>query len=279
MKFTKMQGAGNDFIILNNFIEKLPVEVMPALARRICSRRLSVGADGLMLVDRPDGDGDYKMHFLNADGSWGEMCGNGARCIARYGYEHGLAGDAQHIETASGIVIGYRESARMYRIRLNDPSFIDLDRVAAVDGELYSCAYLELGVPGLPHAVVRLDELDEIDDGALYNLGKKLRWNTAFPKGANVSFCKIVGDNHVKIRTFERGVEDFTLACGTGSGSVAAALTLLGVTDGQSICLSMPGGDLFVTLTRQGDKVYDIYLTGLTNIVAVGEIMDEDLIL
>ena len=104
MKFTKMQGAGNDFIIINNMEEKLPVEKLGTLAKRICTRRLSIGADGLMVVDAPTEGGDYKMRFYNADGSLGEMCGNGARCIARYGYENGLAGITQRVETTAGLV-------------------------------------------------------------------------------------------------------------------------------------------------------------------------------
>ena len=92
MQFTKMHGAGNDFIIINNIIEKIPKEKFPYLASRLCTRRLSIGADGIMFVDNPTGDADFRMNFYNADGSEGEMCGNGARCLCRYGFEKGLAG-------------------------------------------------------------------------------------------------------------------------------------------------------------------------------------------
>ena len=109
MKFTKIHGAGNDFIIINNMIEKLPPEVFGKLAKKLCARRLSIGADGLMVVDYPDGDADFKMRFYNSDGSVGEMCGNGARRIARYGYENKLAGEIQHIETTAGLVTGHRK--------------------------------------------------------------------------------------------------------------------------------------------------------------------------
>ena len=101
MKFWKMNGAGNDFVVLNNLEEHLRVEDLPQVARTLCERHLSIGADGLMVVDAPDQGGDYKMRFYNADGSMGEMCGNGARCICRYGYENGLAGETQTIETTS----------------------------------------------------------------------------------------------------------------------------------------------------------------------------------
>ena len=99
MRFTKMNGAGNDFIILNNLEERLPRDRFPAIARLLCHRHLSIGADGLMVVDTPTEGGDYRMLFYNSDGSMGEMCGNGARCICRYGYEHGLAGERQTVET------------------------------------------------------------------------------------------------------------------------------------------------------------------------------------
>ena len=272
MKFTKMQGAGNDFIIIDIDSENIPVSALSGVAKRICSRRLSVGADGLMAVTKAENGGDYKMLFYNSDGTEGEMCGNGARCIARYGYENGLAGETQHIETVSGTVVGRRISERRYCVRMNDPTVIDLSREAAG----ISCAYIELGNPGLPHAVVELD-FDEMPDDKLYDLGKQLRWSDAFPKGANVNFCRVAGENHIIAKTFERGVEDFTLACGTGASSLVAALTLMGKVTGENVKVDMPGGQLEISLTVEGETVKDIFLTGPTNIVAVGEITDEDM--
>ena len=128
MRFTKMNGAGNDFLILDNREERLDPDQFPAIARTLCHRRLSIGADGLMVVEAPRQGGDYRMLFYNADGSAGEMCGNGARCICRYGYEQGLAGERQTVETPSGLVTGQRIDRRSYRIRLTDPTVIDLDR-------------------------------------------------------------------------------------------------------------------------------------------------------
>ena len=128
MRFTKMNGAGNDFLILDNREERLDPDQFPAIARTLCHRRLSIGADGLMVVEAPRQGGDYRMLFYNADGSAGEMCGNGARCICRYGYENGLAGERQTVETPSGLVTGQRIDRRSYRIRLTDPTVIDLDR-------------------------------------------------------------------------------------------------------------------------------------------------------
>ena len=267
MKFTKMHGAGNDFVIINTLEEHIDTERIPELARTLCSRRTGIGADGLMLTAKATDGGDFRLLFYNADGSLGEMCGNGARCIARYGYEHGLAGDIQHIETTAGPVTGERISESLYRIRLSDPSVIDLHRQACG----CDCSYVELGSPGIPHAVVIMDDWDERPENELRELGRALRFDTAFPKGANVSFVKLIGHDHVKAVTFERGVEDFTLACGTGSGSIAAVTTLKGLVSGSNVRVQMPGGDLYISLSADADGVRDILLTGPTCVICRGE--------
>ena len=272
-----MHGAGNDFIIINNIIEKLPQEIFPQLAKKLCSFHSSIGADGMMIVTEPKQGGDYAMLFYNSDGSLGEMCGNGARCIARYGYEKGLAGETQRIESTAGLVVGKRIDKRRYQIRLNDPSFIDLNRSVSVDGKEYVCSYVELGDPCIPHAVVIMDDYDCIPRSELAALGSALRYAKEFPKGANVSFVKILDKQHLQAVTFERGVEDFTLACGTGCGSIVSALTLKGLVSGKDVSVAMPGGELSVSLTMENDSIRDIYLTGPTCMVAEGEILDEDL--
>ena len=279
MRFWKMNGAGNDFVVLNNLEEHLPQEVLPQVARVLCERHLSIGADGLMVVDAPTQGGDYKMLFFNSDGSMGEMCGNGARCICRYGYENGLANEVQTVETTAGIVTGRRVSERLYRVRLNDPTTVKLDYPVEVDGTLYDCAYVELGNPGLPHAVVPYPDLKNADWNQLRELGRKLRWHPSFPKGANVNFYEITGEDTVYERTFERGVEDFTYACGTGTGSVVTVLTLQGKVSGQKVKVDMTGGQLIIDVERDGSRITDLFLTGPTNIVAKGEVTDEDLCL
>ena len=232
-----------------------------------------------MIVDAPQNGGDYRMYFYNADGSLGEMCGNGARCIARYGYEKGLAGEMQRVETTAGLVVGQRRDKRMYTVRLNDITKFEQDVTAEIDGKTVQCDYLELGDPGLPHAVVMLDGDCAMTQEALRELGRKLRANSAFPKGANVNFCRVIGENEVEELTYERGVEDFTLACGTGTGSVVAALMRRGLVSGENTRVHVPGGELFITLNTdpQTQKITDIYLTGPTNIVAEGEVCDEEL--
>ena len=273
MRFTKMNGAGNDFLILDNREERLDPDQFPAIARTLCHRRLSIGADGLMVVEAPRQGGDYRMLFYNADGSAGEMCGNGARCICRYGYEKGLAGERQTVETPSGLVTGQRIDRRSYRIRLTDPTVIDLDRPVEALGRVWPCAYVELGSPGLPHAAVPCPGLSGKTMDGLRDPGRALRSHPAFPKGANVNFYDITAPDQIVELTYERGVEDFTYACGTGTGSVVLALTLLGQVSGKDVAVSVPGGTLRVTIADQKA----IWLTGPTNVVCQGEVLDEDL--
>ena len=279
MKFWKMNGAGNDFIILNNLEERLPLEAIPQIARTLCRRRMSIGADGLMVVEAADQGGDFKMLFFNSDGSAGEMCGNGARCICRYGFENALAGEAQAVETASGTVFGRRIDRRFYQVRLNDPTVIRLDCPVEADGVRYACSYVELGNPGLPHAVVPYHNLQNADENELRELGRKIRWSPVFPKGANVNFYELIGEDRFYLRTFERGVEDFTYACGTGTGSVTAVLTLQGKVSGHQVRADMTGGTLFVDAERTHSHITELHLTGPTNVVCKGEVTDEDLAL
>ena len=279
MRFWKMNGAGNDFIILDNREEKRDHSLFPALARKLCHRHLSIGADGLMVVESPDQGGDYRMLFYNSDGSVGEMCGNGARCICRYGFETGLAGQEQTVETLSGVVTGRRIDRRNYRIRLTDPTVVRLDYPVDAGGRAWNCSYVELGDPGLPHAAVPYPGLAQRTMDELRELGRSLRWHPAFPKGANINFYDITGPDQVVELTYERGVEDFTYACGTGTGSTVLALTLKGLVSGEDVAVSVPGGTLRVTVEREGPEAASLWLTGPTNIVCTGEVRDEDLVL
>lgn len=277
MKFWKMNGAGNDFIIINNMDRSIAEDRWPYIARTLCQRHMSIGADGMMVVTESTGDADYRMMFFNSDGSMGEMCGNGARCIARYGYENGLAGEVQKIETTAGIIYGQRIDKRMYRVRLNNPSVIIPHMKIDVDGREYECAYVELGDPGLPHVAVPVINLREYDEAELFRLGRKIRNHPEFTKGANVNFYEITGPDRIYERTYERGVEDFTYACGTGTGSVVTILTLRGAVSGKKVRVEVAGGELIIDAEREGKKIKNLYLTGPTNIVAKGEVTDEEL--
>ena len=272
MRFTKMNGAGNDFILVENLHGEL-TQQLSKLARTLCDRRMSIGADGLMAIVPAKADADFGMLFFNCDGTLGEMCGNGARCICRYGYEHQLAGETQTIETTAGLVTGERIDAQNYRIRLPQPQnlqYLALD----VDGQKVGCMYLELGNPGIPHAVVQYPGLRAADERELFELGRKLRYHPAFPKGANVNFLEKTGENRFYERTWERGVEDFTYACGTGTGASVYALAEKRRC-GDHAEVEVKGGLLIVDIVRDGKKCRDLLLTGPASMVCTGEIFDE----
>ena len=257
MRYTKMHGAGNSFVLIEDPRGEHRGEDLSVLALRLCDEKNGPGADGLIVVTRAEG-ADMGMLFYNSDGSAGEMCGNGARCLARWGLEHGRVRDADDIRilAPAGEVRARRITEELYEVRLNDPSVIELEREA--EGE--RCSYVELGEPGIPHAVV------ETDGNAL-----KLRRSAAFPKGANVSFVCPLGGGRVRAITFERGVEDFTLACGTGCGAIAVSLLLSGRIAGESVTVEMPGGELSVSLRKADGRAFDLLLTGPTAVVEEGE--------
>ena len=278
MKFTKMQGAGNDFIVLDNRSGEISESEYSSLAAALCRRRLSIGADGLMIVLPAQGIGDYAMRFYNSDGSLGEMCGNGARCICRYGYARGYAGPVQRVETTAGLVTGWRITEEQYRIRLNTPSAVELEKQLDVDGTTYQCSYVELGSPGIPHLALELPALAEQDEDALRRLGRALRYHPALPKGANVNFYELTGPDTVLEKTYERGVEDFTLACGTGTGAVVTVLTLLGKVSGRNVRVQMDGGELAVDAEAHDGRIENLYLTGPAALVCAGEILDKTIL-
>ena len=250
-----MNGAGNDFMVMDARNRELDFS---QLALELC--KLS-GADGFMAVDHSQ-TADFKLHFYNSDGSRGEMCGNGARCICRFAYDIGLAGENMTVETDAGLVYGQRLSESRYRVRLNNPGVLDLNR----KGEI---AYVELGTPGVPHAVQEVPGLRWEDREALRQQAKALRYDPAFPKGANVNMFTRLDDTTVRILTYERGVEDYTLACGTGSGATAVVLWLKGMIPGGSVKVENPGGTLTVTLTGKPGKVEELYLEGPTEVVKI----------
>ena len=250
-----MNGAGNDFMVMDARGQTLD---FTALALKLCP---ITGADGFMAVDYSD-IADFKLHFYNADGSRGEMCGNGARCICRFAYDHGIAGENMAVETDAGIVLGQRLDENQYRVRLNNPGILDLSRKGPI-------AYVELGDPGVPHAVAEYDGDLWADGDAIWDHMKQLRYDAAFPKGANVNFYQILGDAEVRVLTYERGVEDFTLACGTGTASVACVRWLTGKLPGKVLTAHNRGGTLKVSITGENGRFDAIDLEGPTEVVKV----------
>ncbi|WP_300123248.1 diaminopimelate epimerase [uncultured Enterococcus sp.] len=266
--FYKMQGTGNDFIIINNIELKFSYETLVKLAKQICQRKISVGSDALMVVDTPQKGGDFRMIFFNADGTEAEMCGNGARCLARYAFENQLANEEMQIETVAGMVYAKRLDQRNYQVQLNDPANIQ----EALMFNDFLVDYVELGDPGIPHLVVPYENLSSTPLASIQALAKSLRYWEHLPKGANVNFYEVLDNQEVVVRTFERGVEDFTLACGTGSGSTAYILAQKGLVQPEEVTIHVLGGILKVKVTPDG-----LFLIGDTNIITKGEIMDEKL--
>ena len=256
MNIYYMNGAGNDFVIIDaRGKEDLDFS---ALAREYCAH---TGADGFMAVGLSE-TADFRLHFYNSDGTRGEMCGNGARCICRFAHDLGIAGPEMTVQTDAGLVPGWRIDENQYRGKLNNPSILDLHRKGDV-------AYAELGDPGVPHAVAEYSGDLWGDKEVLREQMRALRFDPAFPKGANVNFYQVMGEAEVRVLTFERGVEDFTLACGTGTGSVASVLWRQGKLPGNVLTAHNPGGTLKVTITGEGDTVTSIELEGPTQIVKV----------
>ena len=255
MKVWHMSGAGNDFMVLDARGKSLDFE---ALAKELCA--LS-GADGFMAVDYSE-KADFKLHFYNSDGSRGEMCGNGSRCICRFAYDNGIAGQAMTIHTDAGLVPGWRLGEERYRVKLNNPGVLDIARKP-------DCAYVELGNPGVPHGVKEVPRLQFDQRDALRQEAKALRYDPAFPKGANINFYTWLGESEVRVLTYERGVEDYTLACGTGCGSTAATLFTQGkLPEGKLLC-HCPGGDLQVTVGEADGVINSILLEGPATVLKI----------
>ena len=243
-----MNGAGNDFMVMDARDKQLDFS---ALALELCKL---AGADGFMAVDHSD-VADFRLDFYNSDGSRGELCGNGARCICRFAHDIGLVGDTMVVQTDAGLVPGQRLDESTYRVRLNNPGILDLNRKGDI-------AYVELGNPGVPHAVAEYTGDLWADGEVQRDYFTALRHDPAFPKGANVNFYQWLTEDAVRVLTFERGVEDFTLACGTGSGSVAAALWLTGKLPGGRLAVENPGGTLRFELEGTETEGTSILMTG-----------------
>ena len=258
MKIHYMNGAGNDFMVMDARGGEYDFE---QLAKKLCKL---TGADGFMAVDRSE-KADFRLHFYNSDGSRGEMCGNGARCICRYAYEMGIAGEEMTVETDAGPVPGWRLSEDRYRVKLNNPGILDLSRKGPI-------AYVELGNPGVPHAVAEYEGDLWADADCIWDHMRQLRFDPAFPKGANVNFYQWIGENEVRILTYERGVEDYTLACGTGTGSVACVLRSQGRLPGGRLTVHNRGGTLAVAIEGSGRDIDALLLEGPTQIVKIFEL-------
>jgi diaminopimelate epimerase len=263
--FVKMSGAGNDFIIFA--VQDVAELDHSALAVQLCTRGMSVGADGVIVVT-PGDEESVTIRFFNPDGSLAEMCGNGSRCAARYAWDNRLVkSDAFSLGTDSGRLQVQRQANGEYRVVMPPPKRIELDYLQHEDSGL------ELAVDavrvGVPHCVVQIESLDEISDTRLVHIGRTLRQHDDFPDGVNVNFVEIRDDGTVRQRTYERGVENLTKACGTGATAIASVLMKRGLVD-PPLELEVDGGQLLITVENN-----EYWLSGDARMIYTGVLHPE----
>lgn len=252
--FNKYQGAGNDFIIIDNRNGIFNPDDYEFI-NRLCDRRFGIGADGLILISNHE-QADFEMKYFNSDGKLGSMCGNGGRCAAHFSWKKGIAGNKQKFIAFDGL---HNASVDENTVRLE---MRDINEFRIIDGNYFINT-------GSPHYVVFRDDIENMN---VFEEGKKLRWSPQFaPGGTNVNFVS-VKNNTLVIRTFERGVEDETLACGTGVTASAIAAVLTGHFDKNSVDVRARGGDLKVDFKISNEKVSEIWLTGPATYVFEGTI-------
>lgn len=274
MKFTKMQGLGNDYVYVNGFEEK--IENPSELAVQVSDRHFGIGSDGLILIN-PSKTADFEMEMYNADGSRSEMCGNGIRCVAKYVYDYGLTDKTEiSVETLGGIKyldLTVRDGkAVMIKVDMGKPILApDQIPVAAegdmavnvpvlVDGTEYRMTAVSMGNP---HTVIYMDDIEHLD---IEKIGPKFENHERFPNRVNAEVVKVLDRHTAQMRVWERGSGE-TLACGTGACAVAVACILNGLTE-DKVTVRLLGGDLLIEWDREKDTVY---MTGPAEVVFDGE--------
>lgn len=269
--FVKMSGAGNDFIIVDNRDGILRDIKLSQFARGVCTRRMSLGGDQVMIIEHPTAGGDFSMRTINVDGTEVKMCGNASRCVARYAYTRGIAGARMTIDTPGGPVHARVEGDEVW-VALQLTSEIQLERALVVAGERRVAHAVE--VSGAPHAVVYLDDVAHASSEAIHRLGSAIRHHPDFPRGINVNFVDVLDRHTLWQRTFERGVEGETLACGTGAVASSVVSAILGKVD-TPVRLRVLGGELSVAFARRGDTFDELLLGGPAWFVAEGVLHPE----
>jgi diaminopimelate epimerase len=266
--FSKMSGAGNDFILIDNRHGIVPEEGRPAFVSNVCRRKLSAGADGMILIeDSPAAD--FKWQFYNADGSVAEMCGNGARCAARYANLNGIAGKRMRFETVAGLIHAQVLDDGV-KVNMTDPHSLRLSVKLDVLDSTVCGSSINTGVP---HMVIPVDNIDAVDVVAL---GKAIRFHEHFaPAGTNVNFVAPGIDGIWVARTYERGVEDETLACGTGMAAVALVLAAQSAVETPVSLKTRSGFLLKIHFSRAGEAFTDIILEGDARIIYNGDLYPE----
>jgi diaminopimelate epimerase len=266
--FVKMSGSGNDFIFIDHRKPFLGEDQMSGFARKVCRRRVSVGADGLVLVERSE-KADVKWRFFNADGSEAEMCGNAGRCLARFAQLKKIAGPSLTFETLAGI-LSARVSGKIVKLEMTKPQGLKLDESVVVGDKTQTLSSLNTGVP---HAVIFVDDLEKVD---IVQKGREIRYHPHFsPRGTNVNFVRLEDSSRLEVRTYERGVEDETLACGTGVVASALVAGFKGLVISPVNARTMGGEVLTVHFEIGGGEVKKVFFEGEVRIIYEGEMGEE----
>jgi diaminopimelate epimerase len=266
--FMKMSGSGNDFILIDHREPFLKEEGLKDLVRKVCQRRISVGADGLILIERSQ-KADFKWRFYNADGSEAEMCGNGGRCVARFAYLKGIAGPSLKFETLAGI-LSARVDGKRVKLQMTKPFGLNLDETLLIDGKKQAFSSINTGVP---HAVLFVEDLEGVD---IVPIGRAIRFHSHFsPNGTNVNFIRLEKGSQLSIRTYERGVEDETLACGTGAVASALIAAFKGFVK-SPVSMKTRGGEvLTVHFDIEAKEVKKVFFEGDVHIIYEAEMWEE----
>jgi len=277
--FFKMTGSGNDFILIDNRTRKLNAGGSRDLVRLACRRKLSVGADGFIFIEN-DPEVDFKWQFFNSDGSEAEMCGNGARCAARFAYLQGIVNKTRIAFRTLAGVIDAEITGEKVKIQVSPPQGLQINLPVEVDGKIFDLCFINTGVP---HVVCLLKDEKELEEVDVFRWGSALRHHQRFqPAGSNVNFAVVQDAHRVAVRTYERGVEAETLACGTGSvASALAAAALKEVTSPVEV-KTRSGEILTISFDQEtrDDTVQftNVYLAGDAKVVYEADLWDETLI-
>ena len=269
---TKMSGAGNDFIVIDHRSGFIPEPYQPQFTQLVCRHSFSVGADGLILIEDSPSE-DFRWRFYNKDGSVAEMCGNGARCAARFAWRRGIAGRKMRFSTVAGVIeaelVGEQEHVR---IGMTDPFDYRESILIPLGDSEKEVFFINTGVP---HAVVFV----ESDNAPVETWGRTLRYHEEFePAGTNANFVKILEDGELLVRTYERGVEAETMACGTGVVAAAIVAARQGLAESPVDVTTTGGEQLVVQFALRGSSVADVHLQGPARIIYEAELSAEALL-
>lgn len=266
--FTKMSGTGNDFILIDHRTPFLSKEEMPGFAKSVCERKFSVGADGLILIENSE-TADFRWQFLNGDGSFAEMCGNGARCAARFAFSKGIAPAQMRFETVAGEIQAEVINDSV-KLRMTPPTGLELEAVLGVDDQEQVVHSLNTGVP---HAVLFMENNDQ---APVFEWGRIVRFHEHFqPAGTNVNFAQHLGGNRLSVRTYERGVEGETMACGTGAVASAIIAGIKGLVQPPVQVTTSGGEQLTIHFALRGQEVTEVFLEGPANFIYEGQLHSE----